>query len=216
MKNHKRTEKILVKDLVFKSFMKSPIPMTITRAEDGTYVEVNESALKYMDLKRKDVIGRSGLELGYYSAEERQLIIEAIRKHGFARNMLLERDIPNQGIIQGLFGVYPVKMGRKEFFFSIAHAISNHQPTMKKFQDDKFYKITIIDNKYVKEILKPYHLTSRQQEVAILLAKGFPNREIAEKLFICENTVKAHMKEIFRIVGVHNRSELFPKLINLQ
>ena len=107
-------------------------------------------------------------------------------------------------------------MGREEFFFSYAQGISNHQPIMKKTQDDKFYKITIRDDKYVKGKLKSYHLTTRQKEVAILLAKGLSNREIGENLFICECTVKDHMKDIFRIVGVHNRSELLPKLINLR
>jgi DNA-binding CsgD family transcriptional regulator len=216
MKKSKQTVETLTKDLVFKSFMKSPIPMCITRATDGTYVEVNESALKYMGLKRKDVIGRSGWELGYYRVEERQLTIDAIREQGFASNIILERNIPNEGITQMLFCIYPIKMGKEEFFFSCAQAISNNQPIAKKFQDDKFYKITFIDDQYIKGKLKLYHLTSRQKEVVILLVKGLSNKKIAEQLFICECTVKDHMKDIFRIIGVRNRTELFPKLINLR
>jgi DNA-binding CsgD family transcriptional regulator len=216
MKKSKQTVKTPAEGLVYKSFMKSPIPMCITRAEDGTYVEINESALKYMGLKRKNVIGHIGWEFGYYQAEERQQTIDAIREQGFASNVILERNIPNEGISQMLFCIYPIKMGKEEFFFSCAQGISNHQPIMKKFQDDKFYKITFIDDKYVKGKLKSYHLTPRQQEVAILLAKGLSNREIGEKLFICEHTVKDHMKEVFRIIGIHNRAELFPKLINLR
>ncbi len=43
MKSRKRTVKTPVKDLINKFFMKEPIPMVITRAKDGTYVEVNEA-----------------------------------------------------------------------------------------------------------------------------------------------------------------------------
>ena len=73
-----------------------------------------------------------------------------------------------------------------------------------------------MNDQFVKGKLKPYPLTPRKEEVAILLAKGLSNRDIAESLFISENTVKEHMKEIFRIIGISNRSELFPKLINLR
>jgi PAS domain S-box-containing protein len=216
MKSQNRIGKTLAKDLVYASFMKSPIPMCIAAMKDGTYVEVNETALKYAGLKRKDMIGRKASELGYFPKEQRHLLAYELKKQGFARNILLELNIKNQGVLQILYGVYPVTMGRKEFLLCYAHAISNHKPTMAKFQDDKFYKITFMNDKFVQGILKPFKLTPRKEEVAVLLAKGLSNRDIAESLFISENTVKDHMKEIFRIIGVNNRSELFPKLINLR
>jgi len=216
MKSQKRTGKTLLKDLVYASFMKSPIPMCITTFKDGTYVDVNETAVKYTGLKRKDMIGRRASELGYFDLEQRHLLVDELNKQGFARNILLELNIKNQEVLQILYGVYPVKMGKKEFLFCYAHNISNHKPTITKFQDDKFYKITFMNDQFVKGKLKPYPLTPRKEEVAVLLAKGLSNRDIAESLFISENTVKDHMKEIFRVIGVNNRSELFPKLINLR
>jgi len=216
MKSQKRTGKTFLKDLVYASFIKSPIPMCLVTMNDGAYVEVNETALKYTGLKRKDMIGRRASDLGYFPKEQRHLLADELKKHGFARNILLELNIKNQEVLQILYGVYPVKMGKKEFLLCFAHAISNHKPTITKFQDDKFYKITFMNDKFVKEILKPFKLTQRKEEVAVLLAKGLSNRDIAESLFISENTVKDHMKEIFRVIGVNNRSELFPKLINLR
>ena len=49
-----------------------------------------------------------------------------------------------------------------------------------------------------------------------MAATGNPNRKIAEKLSISEYTVKEYLKEVFRIVGVKKRSQLFPKLSNLR
>lgn len=71
------------------------------------------------------------------------------------------------------------------------------------------------DSLYIKRTIKKYGLTPRKQEVALMAAKGKSNRKISEKLGISEYTVKEYLKEIFRIIGIRHRSELFPKLINL-
>lgn len=50
-------------------------------------------------------------------------------------------------------------------------------------------------------------LTMREQDVLVALADGRRNREIAERLYLSENTVKTHMRSIFRKLGVNNRAE---------
>lgn len=50
-------------------------------------------------------------------------------------------------------------------------------------------------------------LTVREQEVLVALADGRRNREIAERLYLSENTVKTHVQSIFRKLGVANRAE---------
>lgn len=50
-------------------------------------------------------------------------------------------------------------------------------------------------------------LSDRQREVLHHLAKGNSNKSISEKLNISQNTVKAHLATIFKILGVHNRTE---------
>jgi DNA-binding NarL/FixJ family response regulator len=48
-------------------------------------------------------------------------------------------------------------------------------------------------------------LTQRELEVLALIATGANNKEVAEKLFISENTVKTHIYNIFRKINVPNR-----------
>jgi two-component system NarL family response regulator len=50
-------------------------------------------------------------------------------------------------------------------------------------------------------------LTSRELEVLKLVAKGMSNREIAEELFISENTVKNHVRNILEKLHLHSRME---------
>jgi len=51
-------------------------------------------------------------------------------------------------------------------------------------------------------------LTQRQGEIVRLVATGMPNKLISDALHISERTVKAHLTEIFRRLGVGGRTEL--------
>jgi DNA-binding NarL/FixJ family response regulator len=50
-------------------------------------------------------------------------------------------------------------------------------------------------------------LTDRELEVLKLVAKGLSNREIASQLFIAENTVKNHVRNILEKLNLHSRME---------
>lgn len=52
-----------------------------------------------------------------------------------------------------------------------------------------------------------YSLTQREQDILALLAEGRSNRDIAQKLFLSEKTVKAHLAAVFRKLGVTNRTQ---------
>ncbi len=51
-------------------------------------------------------------------------------------------------------------------------------------------------------------LSSREREIVILVAQGFKNKEMAERMFISEQTVKNHLHNIFDKLGVSDRLEL--------
>jgi two-component system nitrate/nitrite response regulator NarL len=51
-------------------------------------------------------------------------------------------------------------------------------------------------------------VSGREKEVVQLVVQGFRNREIGEKLFISEQTVKNHLHNIFDKLGVSDRLEL--------
>jgi len=51
-------------------------------------------------------------------------------------------------------------------------------------------------------------LSDREMEIVQLVAQGFQNKELGKKLFISENTVKNHVRNIFDKLGVSDRLEL--------
>jgi DNA-binding NarL/FixJ family response regulator len=58
----------------------------------------------------------------------------------------------------------------------------------------------------VKDIEK-HQLTNREFEVISLIAEGLNNKDIAEKLFISEKTVKNHVSNIFKKIDVTDRTQ---------
>lgn len=59
-----------------------------------------------------------------------------------------------------------------------------------------------------KNIDKPQRLTTREIEIIKLLAKGMNSNDIAEQLFISENTVETHRRNILRKTNTHSTVEL--------
>jgi NarL family two-component system response regulator LiaR len=61
------------------------------------------------------------------------------------------------------------------------------------------------------EKLKQVGLTARELEILGLIAQGLSNREIGEKLFVSENTVKTHSSRIFEKMQVNRRVQAVQK-----
>lgn len=55
-------------------------------------------------------------------------------------------------------------------------------------------------------------LTLRESEVALFLAQGLRNRDIASALWVSENTVKTHLKSIFQKASVTSRAEAIVRI----
>ena len=94
-----------------------------------------------------------------------------------ARGYLLKTMPPKQ-LIEGIRAVY---RGKKLIPAEVAAQIAEH--------------------------LGEEHLTTREIEVLALVGGGNRNRDIAEKLFIAEETVKVHVKHIMEKLAASDRTE---------
>lgn len=75
---------------------------------------------------------------------------------------------------------------------------SNYRKIEKEFK--------VVKNAYRNDV--NYGLTKREMQVAKLAADRLTNKEIADKLYIAENTVKSNLKTIFSKLQVKSRAEL--------
>jgi DNA-binding CsgD family transcriptional regulator len=51
-------------------------------------------------------------------------------------------------------------------------------------------------------------LTASELRVARMAAEGMTNREIAQALFVTENTIETHLRSVFRKLDIRSRSQL--------
>lgn len=62
------------------------------------------------------------------------------------------------------------------------------------------------------KVQNDHHLSAREMDVIKSLAQGLSNKEIAEKLYISEHTVKDHLKNIMAKMQVSSRNEILVAL----
>ena len=56
-----------------------------------------------------------------------------------------------------------------------------------------------------------YSLTTRENEILDLLAQGYRNKELAEKLFVSVNTIRTHVYNVYEKLHVNSRIEALNK-----
>lgn len=64
----------------------------------------------------------------------------------------------------------------------------------------------------IEKLVRQHSLSRRQAQVALKCAEGLSNAEIGAKLFIRQETVKFHLRNIFIKFGVKRRTELIAYL----
>ncbi|WP_139651285.1 helix-turn-helix transcriptional regulator [Raoultibacter phocaeensis] len=57
-------------------------------------------------------------------------------------------------------------------------------------------------------IAAKFQLSARESEVFVLLAQGHTRASIAKKLFVSENTIREHVKNIYKKLYIHSRQQL--------
>lgn len=60
-------------------------------------------------------------------------------------------------------------------------------------------------------LARAYDLTRREEELTVLLLDGCAQAALPDILCVSENTVKTHVRRIYRKLGIHSRQELFDR-----
>jgi DNA-binding NarL/FixJ family response regulator len=54
---------------------------------------------------------------------------------------------------------------------------------------------------------KSLNLSAREEEILVLLSKGYPNKAIADQLNLSVETIYSHLKRVYEKMHVHSRTE---------
>jgi DNA-binding NarL/FixJ family response regulator len=92
-------------------------------------------------------------------------------------------------------------------FISKGQGREGIQNAITQVMQGEIYLPPFIENSHILEETHIPTLTSRQYDVLRLLAQGMPNKRICRELDLTEHTVKTHLKTLFSLLDVHNRTE---------
>ncbi len=91
------------------------------------------------------------------------------------------------------------------------------KPKIQTLIVEKEVYLTQPDDIVINEVeLKKLNLTNREYEVLQLLTQGYPNAEIADKLFLSISTVKTHVSNLFVKMDVKSRTQAVEKAKRLR
>lgn len=101
---------------------------------------------------------------------------------------------------------YLLKNMEPEHWLSYLHSLISDDPEFSRIMAEKvfqqFKRVTMAD---IKELDV---LTPRERELVICVGQGLTNRQIAGALYITENTVKNHIKNVLEKLLLNNRAHL--------
>ena len=169
----------------------------------GTGYDGSDAVLQYqeikpdillMDIRMKDVSGLTAAEqilsldpaariLFLTTFSDDEYIIRALRIG--AKGYLLKQDF--EGIVPALKAVYG---GQSVFGGEIVNKI----PVLLQSKEEFDYS--------------HYEITVKEQSIIELVAEGLSNKEIAEKLFLSEGTVRNYISTVLDKLGLRDRTQL--------
>lgn len=146
------------------------------------------------------------LKKGDFSSEEIHIdLIQLVSNLLVQIHALRESLLKHQTVIDGIMVSLPnltVKTNREAPKFT-----DESGQTPETGSDCQARNEIPVNVKAVDPIKAIFELPPRQVEVLNLISQGFTYKEIAEKLFITERTVKYHMKEILVKLQLKSRSQ---------
>ena len=116
-----------------------------------------------------------------------------------------DEDVVMSSIMAGAAGFVTKNVGRTELLKAIRAVASGESlldPAVTKKVLERLVSLTQKDRE--REVDQ---LSEREREVLALVAQGYTNREIAEKLVLSEHTARNHISRIFEKLGLSRRSE---------
>ncbi|OHX20205.1 EAL domain-containing protein [Chromobacterium sphagni] len=106
-------------------FAGSPVAMAISRQSDGKVVEVNDAFLEMFGLERKEVVGRTTLELGIWRARaDRDQLLEELRARGRVSGAPVQLARADGGILYGLISFKKISFAGADYIHGVVLNVS--------------------------------------------------------------------------------------------
>jgi len=116
-----------------KAFHASPDSIVITRAEDGTYIDVNEAFLESTGYSREEVIGKSSTEIGLWAdPDARMVMLRLLNQYGHVRNLDVRFRIKSGEIRELLWSADVIEYSGEACLIAISRDVTDQRHLEKE------------------------------------------------------------------------------------
>jgi len=123
-------------------------------------------------------------------------------------SMLEHENYVLQAVNNGAYGYLLKNVGEEELMFAIRHVYGGNLYVCSELTSKILTKLSNLPQENNKEVKVSIDLSRREIEILLLIAEGFTNNEIAEKLFTSRRTVEGHRQNLLEKTGARNTATL--------
>ena len=117
------------------TYNSSPDAVSITRFEDGLYIDINEGFTRATGYPRGEVIGKTSLELDiWYDPADRQKLIQGLQEKGYYENLEAQFRRKDARLTTGLMSARVISLKGVSHLISITRDITESKLTAIKLQ----------------------------------------------------------------------------------
>jgi len=161
-------------DKFFRAFRSSPDRIVITRLEDGTFIDVNDSYLRFTGYTRDEIIGKSTTELGsWVDPGHRTRIMQKLKKDGQVSGEEVQLHIKSGEIRTSLFSAELIDIKGERCMISVATDI-----TERKLAEERISNL----NRTLRSIRDINQLITREKDRDTMM-KGVCNTLVESRSF---------------------------------
>ena len=116
-----------------KAFHASPDTIVITRAQDGTYIDVNEAFQESTGYRRDEVIGKTSTEIGIWAdPDARMVMLRLLNQYGHVRNLDVRFRVKSGDVRELLWSADVIEYGGEACLIAISRDVTDQRHLEKE------------------------------------------------------------------------------------
>lgn len=131
--------RILSEEKFTKAFHASPDGISISELSSGRFLEVNQGFCRLSGYSAEQVIGRTSLELNFWSAEQREFLLETLARDGCAHNLEMHLRNSQGQLLTAQVSVQPITIDANPCLLIIARDISALKQAQAQIQHQAYH-----------------------------------------------------------------------------
>lgn len=107
-----------------KAFLQNSFPTVISTAKEGRVVDASNTFFSLVGLKRDEVVGRTSIEIGYLTQEQRASFVNELSKSGCLENFEMEIKAKSGALKYGLFNIVMLSINNEIYLLTTIQDIT--------------------------------------------------------------------------------------------